>query len=319
MRRMLVCAGLLIAAATTMVLPAGAGAAISDQSVAYQQDPAHDGALSSVPLTPPLQKQWTDSFGNTLSYPLVVNGTVYIDVGPTDATGFSASTTLYALNEATGTTEWSRSLGSAIYGWSDIAYDAGRVFGINDGGLLTAVDAVTGAVDWSVQVPGQGPFEAPPMAVNGIAYLSAGESGVFAFDEQSGTQLWTQGVDDGDDSSPAYDGTNVYVVYPCQYYAFNALSGTPAWHDNGSCTGGRQHAHRRRRSRVRRRPSGHSADPEQCDRGDPGPTRNHAAPCDRRWHRLRAHGQHLRARGLERRPGGGVRRRARRDHMDLRR
>lgn len=211
-------------------IPASASAAIPDQSVAYQQDPQHDGNLTSVPLTPPLAKEWSDTFGNGLSYPLVVNGVVYVSDG----------STLYAVNEATGSTVWSRGLGTATYDWSDIAYDAGRVFGVNEGGLLSAVDAVSGALDWSVQLPGQYAFSAPPIAVGGIVYVGGAGSGgtLYAVDEQSGSLLWTEEVANGDDSSPAFDGTNVFVTYPCQYYAFDAITGATAWHDSNGCDGG---------------------------------------------------------------------------------
>ncbi|MDQ6776103.1 MAG: hypothetical protein M3071_07770 [Actinomycetota bacterium] len=104
-------ATLLAIAAVIAVIPAPARAAIADQSVAYQMDAQHDGNLTSVPLTPPLAKQWSETFGNGLSYPLVVNGIVYVSAGPTG--GPSGASTLYAINEATGVTLWSRTLGSA--------------------------------------------------------------------------------------------------------------------------------------------------------------------------------------------------------------
>ena len=230
-------AALLTIAAVIAAVPAVARAAIADQSVAYQLDPQHDGDLTSVPLTPPLAKQWSDTFSNGLSYPLVVNGIVYLSAGPT---GSSDASTLYAINEATGGSLWSRTLGSASYGWSDIAYDAGRVFGVNEGGLLSGVDAVTGALDWSVQLPGQYSFTAPPIAVDGIVYVGGAGSGgtLYAVDEQSGRLLWTDPVANGDDSSPAFDGTNVFVTYPCQYYAVAAITGATAWQDDNGCSGG---------------------------------------------------------------------------------
>jgi outer membrane protein assembly factor BamB len=231
-------AALLAIAAVIAAVPAAARAAIADQSVAYQLDPQHDGNLTSVPLTPPLAKQWSDTFGNGLSYPLVVNGVVYVSAGPTGGQGGGSN--LYAINEATGDTRWSRTLGSGTYGWSDIAYDAGRVFGVNEGGLLSGVDSITGALDWSVQLPGQYMFTAPPIAVDGIVYVGGAGSGgtLYAVDEQSGRLLWTDSVANGDDSSPAFDGTNVFVTYPCQYYAFGAITGATAWHDNDGCDGG---------------------------------------------------------------------------------
>ena len=76
-------------------------------------------------------------------------------------------TTLYALNQVTGATVWSQRIGGPYY-WSAAAYDAGRVFVVNSGGLLTAFEAASGAAAWSVQLPGQYMFSSPPTADGGM-------------------------------------------------------------------------------------------------------------------------------------------------------
>src|SRR5206468_1562840 len=115
--------------------------------------------------------------------------------------------------QATGSTIWSRAIGTAgtLLG---LAYDRGQVFSFDTGGNLTAFDAATGAVAWSGPIGGYA-YSAAPSATNGIVYLS-GSNHVFAVRESDGHLLWTQPVAGGDHSSPAVTAHGVYVSYACQ-------------------------------------------------------------------------------------------------------
>jgi outer membrane protein assembly factor BamB len=224
-------AGLVILAAALVVSAPAHGS-----SVALQQDPAHDGRASgvSMPTTPTLG--WTRTFSGGVSYPLIVNGSVYVTAA---ATGSGTGTAIYALHASDGTTQWSAPL-TGTFHWSALAYDAGQVFAINTNGLLTAFNASTGAVNWSVQLAGQTSFSAPPTATGGLVYLGGAGSGgtLYAVSEANGATAWTKSVENGDDSSPAVAGGDVVVTYPGQYYAFAALTGTPQWHINTGTEGG---------------------------------------------------------------------------------
>jgi outer membrane protein assembly factor BamB len=80
--------------------------------------------------------------------------------------GDGAGTTLYAIEQASGATLWSHTLGGS-YGWSGLTYDAGQVFTVDYNGTMTAFDAETGLTDWSITLPGQYSFSSPPTAYNG--------------------------------------------------------------------------------------------------------------------------------------------------------
>lgn len=221
--------------ALALLVPSIASAASTDQAVAYQLDPAHDGYQTGSVITTPLSQEWSVSLSGSISYPLIVNGVVYVT-----AAGSGGGTTLYALEQANGSTLWSHSLGGT-YAWSGLAYDAGQVFTVNTNGSLTAFNASTGAIDWSTSLPGQTMFESPPTAVNGFVYTSGAGSGgtVYAVAEATGQVAWTQPVENGDHSSPAVDANGVYVTYDCdQDYAFDPLLGTPLWHHSTACEGG---------------------------------------------------------------------------------
>ena len=89
-------------------------------------------------------------------------------------------------------------------------------------------------------MPMQYAFSSPPTAVNGVVYVGGAGSGgtLYAVNESSGSLLWTTGVENGDNSSPAVSPDGVFVTYPCQAYKFAPLTGAVLWHYNGPCEGG---------------------------------------------------------------------------------
>jgi len=147
-------------------------------------------------------------------------------------------TRLYALDQASGATRWSRSNGAPR--WMAPAYDRGQIFVLDNNGILTAMEAATGTTSWTAQMPNQHWFDSAPTAAEGIVYV--GGSGVggtlYAVRERDGHVLWTRSVTNGQNSAPAVDGSSVYVTYPCQRYAFDRITGEPDWHFNGPCSGG---------------------------------------------------------------------------------
>lgn len=227
----------LVAAALVAVLtfvPTARAWAATDQSVAYQLDAAHDG-MQSETITAPLIQQWSDTLTGSVSYPLVVNGVVYVAA----ATSSNADT-LYAIRQATGTTLWTKSF-SSTYAWAALAYDAGQVFVISESGMLTAVNASTGVTAWSVVLPGQSMFSSAPTAADGQVFVGGAGSGgtVYAVSQATGHVTWSMPVENGDHSSPAVDANGVYVSYACdQDYDFAPITGAPVWHHSGSCDGG---------------------------------------------------------------------------------
>src|SRR6266480_5492784 len=98
-----------------------------------------------------------------------------------------------------------------------------------------------GANLWTVQLPGQYAFTSPPTAVNGIVFVGGAGTGgtLYAVNENNGAVLWTAGVENGDNSSPAVTPGSVFVSYACpQSYAFAPSTGQLQWHYSGRCEGG---------------------------------------------------------------------------------
>src|ERR1041385_801056 len=196
-RAALVAAVVGTVAAIASAAPAAPAAPPADQARAYQVDSAHDGYIADAGLSAPLTQAWSTTLPSASSYPLIANGMVFV----------TANATLYALNQATGSTIWSHGTG----GGPGLAYDRGRVFVVTGNGLLTAFDAASGSIAWSLQLPGQYLFTAAPSAANGIVYTGGAGSGgtVYAVRENDGHLLWTQAVENGDDSSAAVGGQGV--------------------------------------------------------------------------------------------------------------
>jgi outer membrane protein assembly factor BamB len=215
------------------------------QDTTYQIDARHDGDQVKGSLNPAtLSKKWTDTLGELtgyideagyVSYPVIAGGRVFVTVENSESYG----TELYALDAASGNTDWSVAL-PGTYGFSALTFDGQSLFALNYDGVLTAFQASTGHELWSAQMPNQYSFTAPPTAYDGVVYVSgAGFGGtVYAVRESDGTVNWTQSVANGDKSSPAVDDSGVYESYACnQDYRFS-LAGTLVWHYATGCDGG---------------------------------------------------------------------------------
>jgi outer membrane protein assembly factor BamB len=236
-RALLALTGALALTCTLLAVGSGsASAAGSGIAVTYQVDVAHDGVQTDPSLSGHLVRRWTATLPGPTSYPLIAGGSVFVTAADAGAYG----TTLYALAQTDGHVLWSQSLGGT-YWWSAAAYDGGRVFVVNFDGLLRAFTAGTGALAWSVQLPGQYAFTSAPTASNGVVYVGGAGSGgtLYAVSQATGQVLATRSVMNGDESSPALGGGGVFVSYACnQAYGFAESSLTPLWHYSTSCEGG---------------------------------------------------------------------------------
>jgi outer membrane protein assembly factor BamB len=241
-------AGLVLPATTGMAFArtaTAAGAATASNAVAYQIDPRHDGnQRNGILNVSKLTRKWSVKLGQRgccyaeggdVSYPIIAGGRVFVTVENAQSYGGR----LYALSATSGATLWSVAL-PGTYGFSALAFDRGDLYALNYNGVLTAFAARTGHELWASQMPGQWAFTAPPTAYNGVVYVSgAGDGGtVYAVSETNGAVKWTASVMNGDASSPAVDGTGIYVSYDGQQdYGFG-LGGRLMWHHQTCCEGG---------------------------------------------------------------------------------
>lgn len=222
----LVCA-IALASGSASAEPFAFATAPSEDAVAFQITPTHTGVIDGPTLKLPLSIKWNVNLGQNSTYPVIVRGRVYVG---------GNGNFLYALNALTGKTVWSKASPSL-----GLAYDGGRIFTLSSGGDVAAFDPVSGRQIWFQALQGQYSFSSPPTALNGIVYTGGAGSGgtVYAVKESNGTVIWTEGVANGDDSSPVVTKQGIFVSYVGpQTYDFNPLTGALIWHYGGCCEGG---------------------------------------------------------------------------------
>jgi outer membrane protein assembly factor BamB len=186
---------------------------------AYQVTPAHNAAVKYAKTWgPKLKVLWTATLDGTASFPMYAKGHVFALVAgsPEEIVTIDATTGQVISKLSAGT--------NASQG---LAYDDGELFSVNSSGVLSAYSVAKRKPLWAEQLPGQYAFSSAPSALNGIVYVGGAGSGgtLYAVNETTGKLLWTQGVANGDDSSPAVTAQGVYVSYPCQYYDFAPNNG----------------------------------------------------------------------------------------------
>lgn len=204
---------------------------------AYQISISHDGFSGDTTIAPPLTSRWTHSFTGQVSYPLIADGMVFVTVADVSS---GSGTDLYAISQTDGSVVWSQFISGTFF-WSNAAYDNGQVFVVNYDGLMRAYNASSGILNWSVQLPGEFAFSSPPTADGGVVYVGGAGSGgiLYAVSETDGSVLWTAGVANGDNSSPALTSTSVFVSYACDFaYSFARATGQLQWATSPPCEGG---------------------------------------------------------------------------------
>ena len=229
---------LLVGVAGTWVPTAMATSTTSDDAVAFRQNAKHTAALEDATLRPPLSRRWSRDLGERTFSALIAEGKIFVW-----AAVDSSQQGVLALDPATGETIWSRlypSVGTMNYD-SPLAYDNGRVFYVTWGGTLRALSASTGAVLWETQLASANDYYAPT-ASGGIVALTASGSfteRVLALDAASGRLLWGREDDCCNfDSTPAIDGTRVYVAAGCAAFAYARTDGSKRWIYGPKCRGG---------------------------------------------------------------------------------
>jgi outer membrane protein assembly factor BamB len=203
---------------------------VGTAATSFGLDPAHDNAQPSDAVKSPLAPLWTMTFGGPVSYPLVVNEVVFVSIA-------EPQPSVSALDIKTGAQLWGP---IALAAGASLAYDDHRVFALDRNGKLTALDAGTGAQQWTIQVTGEAFYRSPPVAFGGLIYVNGtGSNGVtVAIDEQTGAVRWRKATYGTDGCVAVADGV-VYESEPTDWLsAWDAITGTILWSRAGNGIGG---------------------------------------------------------------------------------
>lgn len=205
----------------------------SKDAVAFQMNPAHTGAVTFNSVSFPTNPTWSVNVSGTPSYALIADGKVIVTVNLSNG-----NSEVLALDQVTGNTVWGPILMSGV---ATAAYDNGSVFVLSGAvgavAVLQALDANTGAVEWSADLTGRYVFTGLPTAADGAVYAQS-EGTVNAVNETNGAILWTQNAAGGVESTPAVTADGVYTGYLCQATDLRPATGEVVWSNNYGCNGG---------------------------------------------------------------------------------
>jgi outer membrane protein assembly factor BamB len=162
--------------------------------------------------------------------PLVVGETIYAP---------NHNGTLYALELATGTLQWSLPLGNLLWG---APVSNGKLVFVNSlDHYVYAVDPQTRSVVWKLNLGGSAPNAASLSSDGNTLFVGSFARKVLAVDAASGAVRWTTDVKDWVWGAPAVDGDSVYAAdIKGHIYSLGATHGKNAWPDlqpDGPITG----------------------------------------------------------------------------------
>lgn len=208
----------------------------------YQAGPGHPGAVIDPAFVPEdLVAAWSVRLPGRLSYPLVVDRTVFVDAEhvTTDKGYPDEGTDLYAVDLDSGRRLWGPVDLGGHYHKGNVVYEGARLFGLSYDGRLTALDAGSGGVLWSRQLPQQS-YTAVPVVRDGVLYAVGTSYGatLSAVSVQDGSSLWTVTAVDSSGGAPVVDATGVYLPTGCGEVRAFTLSGLLRWRVPPTCVGG---------------------------------------------------------------------------------
>lgn len=155
---------------------------------------------------------------------------------------------LFALDRSTGEIRWEFEPADDYPGWGEVSVADGRVYAA--GRYLYALDALTGTLQWRVDVGAQPLAEQPwrPVAVDGVVYLSTRpaadgqvDAHAMAVEAATGAVLWRFSISDPDQGKsgsigpPAIrDTVLVIACYNRNVYGLDRRDGRLLWSHRGA-------------------------------------------------------------------------------------
>lgn len=201
-------------------------------------------ALGHVQFTGGLSPVWradigtgTSKEGRLTASPIVYDGKIFT----IDAEGVVS-----AFSAAGGSRIWQVSLapenekGHEGYG-GGLAANKGRIFATTGFGIVAALNAGTGAVEWTRRIGV--PLRSSPTAIDGKVFFVSTDSKLHCLSTVDGVELWAnRGLPESasllNNASPAIEGKTVVVPYPSgEVIAYSIDGGQPAWADSLSRSG----------------------------------------------------------------------------------
>jgi outer membrane protein assembly factor BamB len=194
------------------------------------QDLEHTSHMRLPDTMTPLQEKWKRTFPGVLHYTQLIKGEGRLFGGLTG----NGDEALVALDPATGTVHWvfAKTLNPSTVSSTPVAIH-GKVYFVEGYGppaKLHAVDASTGGVVWTVDLPAW--TQSSLASAFGHVYVLIRSGALRCHDARTGALVWEQSVDVGTGStisSPAIGFGNIYVGTQNGLRVFDAITGNPKW------------------------------------------------------------------------------------------
>jgi outer membrane protein assembly factor BamB len=183
----------------------------------FRVDRASTGNSTEVGPVSDISVDWTYGVGSRVfASPVVADGIVY-----TASYSTSRGDRIVAVSARDGKRLWQFRTTEPVGGNPTVAN--GTLYVASDAGVLYALDARTGAKEWS---RGTGTVGASPVVVNDTLYVPGGST-LYALDPETGEIVFTTQAGGG--SSPAVADGTVYVGGGGSITAIDAETGTREW------------------------------------------------------------------------------------------
>jgi len=196
----------------------------------------HDGYTTDE-LSVPLGRRWSHDFGENVSYPLVVDGRVFVTTSGSGGPPYGSD--LWALDEKTGETLWGPIALGGTYHVAGLTADSASVYTLTFDGFIQSIDQATGGVNWAHSLPDTSSFSGAPTVASGTLYAAGGDNRLFAVSTADGSLLWKKDTGSTGNTSPAVTDDGVYVSYACEVtIKMDPATGAYLWTHTTGCTGG---------------------------------------------------------------------------------
>ena len=192
----------------------------------FQADVPRPGTVPPGTLAFPPQLVWDATlFAGThsLAQAVVGDGHVYVAAG---------NGSVHALALATGAPVWSYPA-ATLLGSATVPAAANAHVYVAPMGTSPSLVALTSAGVLAWQTPLAAPSRAPVAVADGRIFVNTDQHRLYAFDQQSGAQLWSAATAPGatsQESAPAAGFGRVFVGSDDGLYAFDPASGAQLWH-----------------------------------------------------------------------------------------
>ncbi|WP_207590563.1 PQQ-binding-like beta-propeller repeat protein [Halomontanus rarus] len=181
------------------------------------------------------ERLWTYQGMGDVGGITVVDDVAYVS-GDVYADG-EYSGTVHALNATTREVLWTFTRASSSYGMDVTpAVENGTVYVTSDDGYTYALNATTGAIEWSEQIAGTGSTLHSPVVEDGVVYVDdtawdSTDAHLYALDATDGSTIWSipANVDGSTGSSPALADDTLFFTADSAVRAVDATNGDELW------------------------------------------------------------------------------------------